>query len=905
MTKRCAALILIFLFCYTLQASARDETLFPKPAELVDAVEFWKRVYTEVSTSEGFIHDDTNLSVVYEKIQLPDNSSSRGRENYVKNIKRKYEAILRTLASGKRTGLTDEEQRVLDLWPKDVSNRDLRDATDQIRFQLGQSDKFRAGLLRSGAWKPYIVKTLKDMGLPTDIAALPHVESSFNYKAYSKVGAAGLWQFMRSTGRRFMRVDHIIDERMDPLKATIAAGQLLENNYAVTGSWPLAITAYNHGAAGMRRAAIQLGTTDIVTVIKRYKSRSFGFASRNFYVAFLAATEIDSEPEKYFGKLELYPPVDYELVELPAFISADAIIKKLQISRDDLMETNPALRPAIWDGNKYIPKGYELRLNRKTVADIESAKQAIAQLSSQYMNAEQKPDRFHRVSRGQTLSSIASRYGVRMNDLVALNNLHSRHSIRVGQLLRLPERGKRIQGKTIMVAEDAPPTVEPSAIPESGTYKVRSGDSIASIARRYGVSTGELLALNNLRNSSRIYPGQRLTLAKPEQTDIHVVRRGETIDRIAKRYGKDASEILAINNIDNKNRIFPGQKLLLAKIDTSKVGINSSEKDTTAVDVSTIADESETNSSETEQATDDSSETATTQVAMLDNKESQTQSTDTTKDKNNASASKPDHVDNHSLKSILGITRDESVPLPNNKIAEVDKNANPFMEANADVTGEAPQADENIASAEPINDKESSDSDTNPNDSGESLGDTVMSESQSTENDSALLADPTDYSVAKNNTIEVQAAETLGHYADWLQLRASQLRRVNRMRYQKPVVIGKHIKLVFSKVTPQEFEEQRVAYHRSLQEDFFEQYQITGADKHTIRRGQSVWKLAKHKYKIPIWLLRQYNPDLNLDKIQPGTVVTFPKIEERTDENLKEQSPAESTQTAVNNKSNT
>jgi len=869
--------------------------MFPRPAELEDAVQFWTRVYTEISTSEGFIHDDTDLGVVYEKIRLPE-GSHRTREHYVKNIKRKYEAILRTLASGKRSGLSSEEQRVLDLWPKNVSDKQLRQATDQIRFQLGQSDKFRAGLLRSGAWKPYIVKTLKDMGLPTEIAALPHVESSFNYKAYSKVGAAGMWQFTRSTGRRFMRVDHIIDERMDPLKATIAAGQLLENNYAVTGAWPLAITAYNHGAAGMRRAAIQLGTTDIVTVIRHYRSRSFGFASRNFYTAFLAAVEIDSNPEKYFGKLELYPPVDYELIEVPAFISANTLVKTLNISREDLMETNPALRPAIWSGNKYIPKGYELRINRKLYPDTESAKQAIAQLGSQNMFAQQKPDRYHRVRRGQTLSNIAARYGIRINDLVALNNLHSRHTIRVGQLLRLPQRGNRIQGKTIMVAEKGPAKVEPSAIPESGTYKVRSGDSIEGIARRYGIDTSDLLALNNLRNSNRIYPGQRLVLTKAEAGEIHVVRRGDTIDQIAKRYGKSPNELLALNNLNNKNRIYPGQKLLLAKVDTDKVSLTSSTKvANTQIDASEVADEADTSSA------DENTDEQSKQIAMITAEDTKSAEPNGHGDEEQAAQKQEKSTDEQSMSSVLGVTRDESVPLPSGKDAEIDSNENPFLDSSGENNNNSVAK---ISNAVPIGDKGSSDSDTNSSDSSESLGDTVMSESQS-EEDPALLADPTDYSVAKNNTIEVQAAETLGHYAEWLQLRASQLRRVNRMRYRKPVVIGKHIKLVFSKVTPAEFEEQRIAYHRGLQEDFFEQYQITGADKHKIRRGQSVWKLAKHKYKIPIWLLRQYNPDLDMDKVRPGNIVTFPKIEERSDENLKDDQPAESTKADAGHKTNT
>jgi len=125
------------------------------------------------------------------------------------------------------------------------------------------------------------------------------------------VGAAGLWQFMRSTGRRYMRIDAAIDDRLDPFRSTEAAAQLLAYNYRLLGTWPLALTAYNHGAAGMRRAKDSMGTDDIERIVRNYKSPSFGFASRNFYVSFLAALEIDHNPEKYFKDIEPLPEVKF------------------------------------------------------------------------------------------------------------------------------------------------------------------------------------------------------------------------------------------------------------------------------------------------------------------------------------------------------------------------------------------------------------------------------------------------------------------------------------------------------------------------------------------------------------------------------------------------------------------
>jgi membrane-bound lytic murein transglycosylase D len=147
-----------------------------------------------------------------------------------------------------------------------------------------------------------------------------------------------------------------------------------------------------------------------------------------------------------------------------------------------------------------------------------------------------------------------------------------------------------------------------------------------------------------------------------------------------------------------------------------------------------------------------------------------------------------------------------------------------------------------------------------------------------------LSADPSDYSVVANNSIEVQAAETLGHYADWLQLRAWRLRQLNGMRYKQPVVIGQRLSLDFSNVSATDFEHRRLGYHRALQETFFKRNRIAGTSSHVIRRGESLWLLARRTYEIPIWLLRQYNPDLAFDAVAIGVTVTVPRVESLSEE---------------------
>ncbi|MDP6413931.1 MAG: lytic transglycosylase domain-containing protein, partial [Gammaproteobacteria bacterium] len=227
-------------------AAGQSTELFPRPPELEPAVNFWIRVYTEVDTQNGFLHDAQNLSVIYTR------SSNRRRDR--ENTRDRIRNDLQALATGQRDNLTRRQQEILALWPDDVSNQTLRTAASNIRFQLGQSDRFLGGLQRSGAYRSHINEVIREKNLPIELGVLPHVESSFNPGAYSSASAAGMWQFGRATGQRFMRIDHIVDERMDPYIATYAAMSLLEYNYSVLGTWPLALTAYNHGAAGIARA---------------------------------------------------------------------------------------------------------------------------------------------------------------------------------------------------------------------------------------------------------------------------------------------------------------------------------------------------------------------------------------------------------------------------------------------------------------------------------------------------------------------------------------------------------------------------------------------------------------------------------------------------------------------------
>ena len=313
---------------------------------------FWIRVYTEVTTDQGLLHDDWNLGLVYEVLRFDPAASPAQRERRVAEAKARYTGLLKRFAAGSTDDLTPHEQRILHAFGDQAGPRDFRDAIERIRFQLGQADRFHEGLIRAAVWEKEIARTLTQHGVPAEIAALPHVESSFNLAAYSKVGAAGLWQFMPSTAKRFMRVDSVVDQRLDPYTATEAAANLMLYNYRLLGTWPLAVTAYNHGPGGLRRAQDELGSSDIAVIVKRYQGATFGFASRNFYVAFLAALEVDRNADKYFGPITRLPDTESTPVELPDYIPVEALAKAFKVDMGALRVLNPALRPPIWSGSQ-------------------------------------------------------------------------------------------------------------------------------------------------------------------------------------------------------------------------------------------------------------------------------------------------------------------------------------------------------------------------------------------------------------------------------------------------------------------------------------------------------------------------------------------------------------------------
>jgi len=278
-------------------SNSAQNTHFPRPIALAPNVAFWRQVYTDHGVGDFVLHDRDNLGVVYAVVRVAEKNNQARAEGLAKpeieRMRSKYRDILVRLAAG----ATPEElgadgPRVAEMWGCPCEPEVLRRAAENIRVQQGLREKVNEGLRRAQGLLPKMMSILRQHDVPAELAALPMVESTFNPAAQSKAGAVGLWQFIRSTGKKYLTITRKRDDRRDPLRATEAAAHLLRNNYATLGSWPLAIVAYNHGNAGIQTASAAVGSRSIEDIIARYNGPRFGFASKNFYAEFLAALDV-------------------------------------------------------------------------------------------------------------------------------------------------------------------------------------------------------------------------------------------------------------------------------------------------------------------------------------------------------------------------------------------------------------------------------------------------------------------------------------------------------------------------------------------------------------------------------------------------------------------------------------
>ncbi|MDQ7063471.1 MAG: transglycosylase SLT domain-containing protein [candidate division KSB1 bacterium] len=662
---------------------------FPLPEVLKPNVAFWKKIYAQYSSNQVLIHDAEDLDIIYEVVDFrnlfsnPDDVSERTKWKRIERIKKRYKRKLYNIADKlqRRQSLTEEERRIVTLFGDRATPFRLRKAARNLRGQRGMKEKFHEGLRRSGLYFDYISEIFKRHNLPQELIMLPHVESSFNYKAYSKYGAAGIWQFTRSTGRLFMKIGYDVDERLDPILSTEAAAKLLKRNYQELQSWPLAITAYNHGLYGMKRAKRKFGD-DLGKIVRYYKSRTFGFASRNFYAEFLAALEVATDYEDYFGDVKFHQPMIFQTFVTDKYYTVQSILRAFNLSMDEFKAFNPALRPPVLRGERRIPKGYALRLPDRPDVDERAL---WAALSSREGYRTQVFSQWYKVRRGDNLSAIARRFGVPLYMLMEYNNIRNAHRIYAGQILKIPESARAARLANKRNRKKSRPTVLVDATPKPNAPAVAPKPVAESIQPAASPAVPATAA------ADQIEPVEIPTgLAAPE----HEVAPPNM--RVELAAGDDVSLILV-----------PAEE---------------------------------------------------------------------------PTASVPDET-------------------------------------------EQPQIDEPIS-----------------------------------------------------EWIRVEPEETLGHYAEWLEIPTQRLRRINHLAYGEEIRIGQRIKLSFEKVSPEEFMRRRYEYLKSIEEDFFSSYRVENVKVHKVRRGQNIWYITHRLYDVPLWLVAKYNPDRDLQNLHPGDEIMIPVV---------------------------
>jgi membrane-bound lytic murein transglycosylase D len=459
--------VVVILLIVSMWSKPLQGEVFSTPENLKDNVAFWKKIYTEISLTEGILHDSDYPLIIYTKISIG-SRKGKSRTSLIHYHKNLVVQTLKIMSRKQSSQWSSKEQEIADLFAQYADMNELKTAWKRIRFQQGQLERYKEGLERSGAYMAFIRLMFNLFNIPDRIAYLPHVESSFNINAYSRVGAAGMWQFMHRTGRLFnLKIDYLIDERRDPIKSTIAAARLLQMNYNELKSWPLAITAYNHGLASMKQAVKVTGSRDIGVIIEKYKNRRFRFASKNFYSCFLAASEIAANAEKYFPDINYHPPLQYKEIQLESYLQPKTLEKYLGIPQDKIIELNPALRSIVFSRQLPIPPGYKLRIPASM--SQQSVEEKLTAIPTSEKKSASTILQYYTIRRGDTLSLISRRFRVPIDTLLIANQISSKNRIYVGQVLRIPARGESVTASTLQPK----PQQEPKSPPPPQTPAVK------------------------------------------------------------------------------------------------------------------------------------------------------------------------------------------------------------------------------------------------------------------------------------------------------------------------------------------------------------------------------------------------------------------------------------------------
>lgn len=446
-----------------------------------------------------------------------------------------------------------------------LDEHDTKEVQQYFGFFTHKARKtFDRWLKRSEPFLPYVRQVLSENNMPQDLAMLPFAESGYNAWAYSRAGAAGMWQFMPYTGRKFgLRVDWWVDERRDPYKSTKAAVEYLKVLHEMFGDWYLALAAYNAGEGKIGRALKKTGCKDFFELTKNNHKLSrrarLRAETKNYVPKFIAISKIFKNLDELgFTNIDWNNGIQVETVKVPGGTDLLALAKACGMKWSEFHKLNPHFRRQVSPPNSVIDAYLPERVMANAADYLESPNSRPFAGYKRY-----------KIRKGDSWYRIASRYGVPVAVLKSVNDRKS-NIIRPGQYIMIPGKGSS-QSIYASKASNTRRTAQSRA-----NYRVRKGDSLWSIANRYKVSVATLKRANGL-NSSKLKEGQKLyipdnnarssasSVAKAEnvkqQLVKYKVRRGDNLWKIARRFGVKVSSLMKWNSLNSKSILRPGDNI--------------------------------------------------------------------------------------------------------------------------------------------------------------------------------------------------------------------------------------------------------------------------------------------------------------------------------------------------------
>lgn len=408
MTKKVALYVLVLIL-----TTGSLAEVFERPPSLQTQVNFWTKIYSFYDSNQVIFHDQQDPSLIYAVLDLPrvlQQLSAPKFRSEVQKRQQEIQSVLEHITLGKKPEhLLSDWERIHGL----LSSKNMLKTPDlakRLRGQSGLKSQFAMGLKNSGRFIDEMKSILRAQGLPEDLIALVFVESMF-FPVISSAGAGGQWGIMQETAMRLgIFVNKFTDERMDPIISTLAAAQYLKKAKEGLGNWPLAITSYNYGYAGMLRAVSNLGTKNIEEIIKKHESPIFGYACKNYYTEFLAALDVYNQRERYFPEIKPEAPWRYEIVQVLKPVNITDLISARAFDKDEFARLNPGLSRRTLDGHEVIPSNFALRVPHGKSKHFYSKLKEIPK--AKRAQAEEKISFKYRSNGKESLSAIARKHGL-------------------------------------------------------------------------------------------------------------------------------------------------------------------------------------------------------------------------------------------------------------------------------------------------------------------------------------------------------------------------------------------------------------------------------------------------------------------------------------------------------------